>query len=84
MATKKHTAQEKVAYWVRRYRKERKLTQDSLSKRLGVTRACVPNWELYNSPISIKILESISQILGVHIMLFFQDIPDGRENEYHG
>jgi DNA-binding XRE family transcriptional regulator len=72
----KHTAEEKVAYWVRRYRKERRMTQDSMSKRLGVTRACMPNWESGRIPISIRHLDSISQILGVNIMLFFQDIPE--------
>lgn len=72
----KHTAREKVAYWIRRYRKERKLTQDAVSKRLGLTRTCLPNWESSKFPVSIDHLESLSKILSVHIALFFQDIPE--------
>lgn len=73
----KHTAAERVAYWVRRYRQERNIKQGDLANRISITRCSVNNWEKLRSPISIEYLEAISKVLGVHIALFFQDIPKG-------
>jgi len=69
------TAEQKVAYWVRRYRKEHNITQADLSDRISITRCSVNNWEKSRAPISIEYLDAISKVLGVHITLFFQDIP---------
>lgn len=80
----KHTAEQCVAYWVRRYRKERNIRQGDLADRISITRCSVNNWEKLRSPISIEYLEAISKVLGVHIALFFQDIPDQLPTESNG
>lgn len=72
----KHSAEARVAYWIKRYRKERKITQDSLAARIKISRSSIPNWENRTYPVSIYCLENISKALGVHITLFFQDIPE--------
>lgn len=67
----KHTADQKVAYWVRRYRKERKMTQAVLADRIGISRTSIPNWEAGRIPISVEWLEAIAHVLYVDITLFF-------------
>lgn len=60
---------------IRKYRKERNLTQEEMAYRLGVTTPAVNKWENGNSYPDIMMLALIARLLGISLdmLLSFQD-----------
>ena len=52
---------------IKRYRENKKMTQDDLAAKLGVTRQAISNWETEKTQPDIETLQKISQILEVSI-----------------
>ena len=50
---------------IKHFREERELTQDSLAKRLGITRSSVNAWELGISVPSTQYLVELANMFGV-------------------
>jgi transcriptional regulator with XRE-family HTH domain len=59
---------------IREYREKQNMSQQSLAKRLNVTRESVSNWEHDKREPKIKILLNIISILGVTREQFFQKL----------
>ena len=70
------TADKRAAYWVKRYRKERNMTQAVLADKINSTRVSVNYWESGRNSISLNRLEAVAHALCVDITLFFQAIPE--------
>jgi transcriptional regulator with XRE-family HTH domain len=52
---------------IRKYRKERDLTQEEMANRLGVTAPAVNKWENGNSMPDILLLAPIARLLGISL-----------------
>lgn len=52
---------------VRKYRKEKNMTQEEMAKRLGVTAPAVNKWENGNSLPDIALLSPIARLLGISV-----------------
>ncbi|WP_148511347.1 helix-turn-helix domain-containing protein, partial [Hungatella hathewayi] len=50
---------------IRKYRKNKDMTQEELAKRLGVTAPAVNKWENGNSLPDITLLAPIARLLGI-------------------
>ena len=62
---------------IRKLRLEKKLTQNEIAKRLGVTCQAVSKWENNVSAPDISLLPEIAALLGVSIdELFYKDVCD--------
>jgi transcriptional regulator with XRE-family HTH domain len=72
---KDQTALERVAYWIRWYRKSNGMTQAELAKKIYSARITVTSWEKGHRSISIDTLEAISKVFNVRITAFFKKIP---------
>ena len=66
---------------IRKYRKNKDMTQEELAKRLGVTAPAVNKWENGNSLPDITLLAPIARLLGIttDILLSFRDELTGDE-----
>lgn len=62
---------------IRRYRKEKALTQEEMANRLGVTAPAVNKWESGASMPDIMLLAPIARLLGISLdtLLCFQERP---------
>lgn len=69
--------QEKVGNFIKQIRKDNKLTQKALAKKLGVTYQAVSKWETGKSIPDIGILKEISNLFNVDI----DEILDGEKKE---
>ena len=52
---------------IRKYRKERNMTQEEMAKRLGVTPPAVNKWENGNSYPDIMLLAPIARLLDISV-----------------
>lgn len=68
---------ERLANRLIRYRKEKKLTQEELAKKVGVSRTTLVNYENARRKPDYEILQRIADILEVST-----DMLLGRENEF--
>lgn len=59
------TISDAIAYKVKTLRKNNKLTQDELCKKLGISRASVSNIEQGRHNITLEILEKLCKVFGV-------------------
>ena len=59
--------QEKIGKFIAELRKEKKLTQEQLAEKLGITKNAVSKWERGLSLMDMSLLKPLSQILGVSI-----------------
>lgn len=69
---------------IRKYRKEKDMTQEEMAKRLGVTAPAVNKWENGNSMPDITLLAPIARLLGISLdtLLTFQgDLTDNEVND---
>ena len=55
----------KLAEQIRKLRKERRISQVELGKRLGVTKSCVCNWENDNVQPSVEMLVRMASLFSV-------------------
>ena len=67
-----------VARNIRRYREEKKLTQDELAERLHVTRQAISNWETGKNHPDLDMLSSLAQALDLDMT----DLFYGKRQEY--
>lgn len=60
---------------IRRYRKEKNMTQEQMAERLGVTAPAVNKWEKGNSLPDIMLLSPIARLLGISldVLLSYQE-----------
>ena len=60
---------------IRRYRKEKNMTQEEMARALGVTTPAVNKWENGNSLPDITLLAPIARLLGIHLdtLLSYQE-----------
>ena len=60
---------------IRKYRKEKGMTQEEMANRLGVTTPAVNKWENENSYPDITLLAPIARLLGISLdtLLSFQE-----------
>ncbi len=63
---------------IRRYREEKKLTQDALAERLHVTRQAVSNWETGKNQPDLEMLEAAAEALDLELT----DLIYGKRQEY--
>lgn len=52
---------------IRKYRKDKNITQDEMAKRLGVTAPAVNKWENGNSFPDISLLSPIARLLNISV-----------------
>ena len=52
---------------IRKYRKQKELTQEEMGERLGVTAPAVNKWENGNSLPDITLLSPIARLLGISL-----------------
>ena len=57
---------------IRKYRKEKGMTQEEMANRLGVTTPAVNKWENENSYPDITLLAPIARLLEYPLILFFR------------
>lgn len=70
---------------IRKYRKEKNLTQEEMAKRLGVTAPAVNKWENGNSLPDITLLAPIARLLGVSLdtlLSFQEELTEEEINHY--
>ena len=60
---------------IRKYRKEKNMTQEEMARRLGVSAPAVNKWENGNSMPDIALLAPIARLLGISLdtLLSFQE-----------
>ena len=63
---------------IRRYREEKKLTQDALAEELHVTRQAVSNWETGKNQPDLEMLEAAAEALDLELT----DLIYGKRQEY--
>ena len=56
---------------IEKHRKEKKLTQEELANKLGVSKSAISKWENGNNLPDITLLEPLSEILGIDKLLLF-------------
>ena len=64
---------------IRRYRKEKRMTQEEMAGRLGVTASAVNKWENDNSYPDITLLAPIARLLGIsldRLLSFREELTD--------
>lgn len=66
---------EVVARNLQMIRKENKLTQVELSKKINYSDKAISRWEKGEVLPDIEVLQSISKVYGVHISFFFEEQP---------
>lgn len=71
---------------IRKYRKEKQLTQEEMANYLGITAPAVNKWENGNSSPDISLLAPIARLLGIStdILLSYQEDLTEKEIELHG
>ena len=52
---------------IKRYRENKKMTQDDLAAKLSMTRQAISNWETEKTQPDLEMLQKVSQILEVSI-----------------
>lgn len=62
-----NTVKEEIAKNIKKYRKEKGLTQKDLANMVGVNNSAVSNWESGQNSIDIEILFKVCKALGVNI-----------------
>ena len=70
---------------IRKYRKDKNLTQEEMAKRLGVTAPAVNKWENGNSYPDILLLAPIARLLGITLdtlLAFKEDLTDEEVAHY--
>ena len=70
---------------IRKYRKDKNLTQEEMANRLGVTAPAVNKWENGNSYPDILLLAPIARLLGITLdtlMAFKEDLTDEEVARY--
>ncbi len=63
---------------IKKYREEKKITQDALAERLSVTRQAVSNWECGKTEPDIETLHKISEALEVSV----EELIYGEKRKY--
>lgn len=71
----------KIGNTIRKYRKEKGLTQEELATRLGVTAPAVNKWENDNSYPDIALLAPITRLLGISLDTLFSFQEDLTQEE---
>lgn len=69
---------------IRKYRKNKEMTQEEMANRLGVTAPAVNKWENGNSMPDIALLPPIARLLGISLdtlLNFQEDLTDNEVNE---
>lgn len=59
--------QEKIGNFISKLRKEKKLTQEQLAEKLGITKNAVSKWERGLGLMDLSLLQPLSQILEVSV-----------------
>lgn len=70
---------------IRKYRKEKNMTQEEMAKRLGVTTPAVNKWENGNSFPDIMLLAPIARLLDIStdtLLSFWEDLTTEETNEF--
>ena len=74
--------QVKVGKFIKEKRKEKKITQDELAEKLGVTNRAISKWENGNCMPDSGIIPDLCKILGITINdLFHGEIIDKKDND---
>ena len=77
--------QEKIGSFISELRKEKKLTQEQLGEKLGVSQKSVSRWETGRNMPDISLLKSLASELGITVSELIegekQTIPDKRNEE---
>lgn len=70
---------------IRKYRKQKKMTQEEMARRLGVTAPAVNKWEGGSSQPDISLLAPIARLLGITLeeLLSFQEELTQKEIAYY-
>jgi transcriptional regulator with XRE-family HTH domain len=69
---------------IKRFRKERKMTQAEFADQLGYSRTAVSNMETGNHSVSDKFLDKIEEVFGVDLTEFKSYIKKSLVNESNG
>ena len=70
---------------IRKYRKEKNMTQEEMANRLGVTASAVNKWENGNSLPDILLLAPIARLLGItpsDLLMFREEITAEELNDF--
>ena len=59
--------QEKIGKFIAELRKQKKLTQEQLAEKLGITKNAVSKWERGLGLMDLSLLKPLSEILGVSV-----------------
>ena len=59
--------QEKIGKFIAELRKQKKLTQEQLAEKLGITKNAVSKWERWLGLMDLSLLKPLSEILGVSV-----------------
>ena len=59
--------QEKIGKFIAKLRKQKKLTQEQLAEKLGITKNAVSKWERGLGLMDLSLLKPLSEILGVSV-----------------
>lgn len=73
----------KIGEVIRKYRKEKQMTQEEMAVRLGVTAPAVNKWENGNSFPDISLLAPIARLLGITtdiLLSYKEDLTEGEMN----
>lgn len=60
--------------WLRKYREENGLTQETLSKKIGISRQMVGHLETGKANPSVETAKAIADVLNFDWTLFFENI----------
>ena len=63
--------QNKIGKLIQNLRREKKLTQQELADKLGVSPKTISKWETGNGLPDISLLKKVSEIFNITILLFF-------------
>ena len=73
--------QRKIGFFIKEKRKEKKLTQDELAEKLGVTNRAISKWENGNCMPDSGIIPDLCKILGITINdLFHGKVIDKKDD----
>lgn len=67
-----------VGKYIKKFRENKKLTQEDMAERMNVTRQAVSNWETEKTQPDIETLQKIAQILEVSV----EELIYGSKREY--
>lgn len=70
---------------IRKYRKNKDMTQEEMASRLGVTAPAVNKWEKGNTLPDVTLLAPIARLLGIttdELLSFKDELTDEEINQY--